>query len=37
MGLRIDGAPASACEGDDGWWRLWRFGSGVGLLLTGLT
>src|SRR5262245_66167035 len=37
MGLRIDGAPASACAGDDGWWRPWRFGSRVGLLLTGLT
>jgi hypothetical protein len=37
MGVRIDGAPASACEGHARRWRPWpwRFGSGVVPLLAG--
>src|SRR5690349_17421414 len=36
MRVRVDGAPASAGEGDDGWWGPRCLGAGGGILLTGL-
>src|SRR4030095_16083957 len=36
MRVRVDGAPASAGEGDDGWWGTRCLGAGGGILLTGL-